>query len=145
MDMVGFEFFEEALVVGDRQDTKRRICVREFFDSTGHGLHGVDVETRVDLVEDRKLGLEYPELHCFVALLLAARQVDIERTGNEFGVKTNAFCFLGDGLADCLRLSASSNRGGLQHGLEGHAGHFGWVLHGEEKTSLGPFPCGEFQ
>ena len=40
----------------------------------------VDVEARIDLVEYRELRTKQRQLNRLVALLLAARQVDVERT-----------------------------------------------------------------
>ena len=47
----------------------------------------VDVEARVELVEDRDRGLQHRELQGFVPLLLATRKVDVERPLEEAGVE----------------------------------------------------------
>ena len=82
--VIWFELFEESLVVRDCEHAELIFAVGGFFDATGDGLHCVDVETGVDLVEDGNLWVENAELDCFVSLLLAAGQVDVERAGDEF-------------------------------------------------------------
>src|SRR5262249_31254 len=72
MHPVGHDVVEQPLVVGDDEDPA--ILAAQGVDTVGHDPQGVDVETRVGLVEDAQLGVEYRHLEDLVALLLAARE-----------------------------------------------------------------------
>ena len=64
--------------------------MRRRLDPAGAGAQRVDVEAGVELVEDGDARLEHRELQRLVALLLAARQVDVERPVEEALVEADA-------------------------------------------------------
>ena len=80
----GLSSFEQPAVVRDREHAERVVgVVREILDPPRAVAQRVDVEAGVELVEDRDLRLEHGELQRLVALLLATRQVDVERAVQE--------------------------------------------------------------
>ena len=97
-------------------------------DAAAHDAQRVDVEAGVELVEDGDLGPQHAELQRLVALLLAARQVDVERPVEEAGVEADALG-LGDdahaanvgevaagGLEGLARAASSSDTPGTSVG-----------------------------
>ena len=54
------------------------VGVSERLDPFGAGPQGIDIEAGIEFVEDRDARPQHGELQRFVALLLAAGQVDVE-------------------------------------------------------------------
>ena len=76
MHVVGHDVVEQALIVGDDDDAARRVAQR--VDAVGHRAQRVDVEAEIGLVQDAQARLEHRHLQDLVALLLAAREAEIE-------------------------------------------------------------------
>ena len=94
----------------------------------------------VELVEDGDLRRQHGELQRLVALLLATRQVDVERAVQQALVEPDAL-----GLGEQVGVEAGDRRaaGGqrlAQHVVDGDAGHLGRVLHHEVQAGGGALP-----
>ena len=74
--LVGAQLVEQPAVVGDGEHAEPVSSVAASM--RRDSAQGVDVEARVELVEDGDRGLEHAELQGLVALLLAAGEVDVE-------------------------------------------------------------------
>ena len=107
----------------------------------------VDVETGVELVEDRDLRLQDRHLQRLVALLLATRQIDIERTIEELLVEIDAGRLGAQGAVEPRDVGVASAplERFPEHGIEHHSRHFRGVLHDEVQTSRRALPRGESQ
>ena len=68
---------QDSRVVGDQQRAGGAVGLKSI-DAIGHDLEGIDVQTRVGLVQDGDLGLEELELQDLVSLLLASRKALID-------------------------------------------------------------------
>ena len=90
--------------MGDGQHPETPLAGR-LLDPAADDPQRVDVEPGVELVEDGDGGLEHAQLQRLVALLLAARQVDVERAVQEPLVEADA---LGLGRPCGSRMSAKS-------------------------------------
>jgi hypothetical protein len=73
---------EQALVVGDHQE--RALGRAQRVHALRHLLQRVDIETRIGLVEDRQLRLEYGHLKDLVALFFAAGETFVDRAMQQF-------------------------------------------------------------
>src|SRR5580658_1525503 len=69
VDHVGPQLHQQAMKVGDGQYAQPPFGGRPL-QAAGHRAQRVDVETRVDFVEDAERGAEHSELHHLVALSL---------------------------------------------------------------------------
>ena len=87
--LVRVQLVEQPHVVGDREHAEVLLLGGRLDPSRG-SAEGVDVESGVELVEDRDRWLEDGELDGLVALLLAAGQVDVQRTDQETLVEPDA-------------------------------------------------------
>ena len=87
--VVGAQLVEQPVVVGDGEHAEAGLLGGRL-DAAGAGAQGVDVETGVELVEDRDGRLEHAELQRLVALLLAAGQVDVHGAVQEAVVEADA-------------------------------------------------------
>ena len=91
--MVRTELLEQPAVVGDREHAERFAALTCFvaqrLDPPGAVAQRVDVEPRVELVEDRDPRREHRQLQRLVALLLTARQVDVQRAVQELLVEVD--------------------------------------------------------
>src|SRR2546422_11743075 len=76
---IGDDVIEQPLIVGDDDDGALRAPHR--IDAVRDELECVDVEARIGFVEDRQLRLEHSHLKDLVALLLAAGEAFVDRTG----------------------------------------------------------------
>ena len=74
---VGLDIVEQPLVMRDHDD--RAVGRAQLVDALATMPQRVDVEAAVGLVEDREPRLQHRHLEDFVALLLAAREADIDR------------------------------------------------------------------
>src|SRR6266446_5586099 len=73
---VGHDVIEKALVVGD--DDHGALGRAEAVDAVGDGPQRIDVEPRIGLIEHREPRLDHRHLQDLVALLLAAREPDVD-------------------------------------------------------------------
>ena len=110
-----------------------------------HLAQRVDVEARVDLVEDADGGPEHAELDHLGALALAAREVDVERPAQQAGVEADGLGLLDHALLQRERRlgadvahAAAGGRG--QQRVQAHAGHLDRVLQREEQPGPRPLP-----
>jgi len=78
MHEVGLHIIEQPLIMRDQQHRLVGLA-HDGVDSVADRLQRIDVEPAVGLVEDRELGPDDPHLHHLVALLLAAREADVDR------------------------------------------------------------------
>ena len=84
--LVRSQLGQQPVVVRDGEHAEAGLAVGRLggrFDAARAGAQGVDVETGVELVEDGDPRPEHGELHRLVALALAAREVDVDRTMQE--------------------------------------------------------------
>ncbi len=110
-----------------------------------HARQRVDVEARVELVEDRDRGLQHRELQGFVPLLLATRKVDVERPLEEAGVEPDPHGLGRDEVVQPLDVTALRAQCFGEHRVEAHARHLGRVLEREEEPCLRSLPRFERQ
>ena len=103
----------------------------------------IDVETTVDLVEDRELRFEHRELQRLRPLLLAARELDVEAPLEELRVDVLARGLGVQALPKDLRVGTSTVGGRSHQIAEAHAGKLDRVLHGEEQAPCRPLVRGE--
>src|SRR2546430_17124870 len=87
MHQVGLDMREDPVVM--RHENRGVVGSAQLVDRLRHGLQGVDVETRIGLVEDRELGIEDRELQDLVALLLATRKALVHGAGQVARVPTD--------------------------------------------------------
>ena len=99
---------EQPLVVGDHEDGAVRRAQR--VDAVGDELHRVDVEAGVGLVEDAHPRLEHRHLQDLVALLLAAREADVERPLQHLGVDVERLAFARTSFRNSAAFSSASPR-----------------------------------
>ena len=78
MHNVGREVVEQPLIVRDQQHAQIRTIVAHLLDTLRDDPQRIDVEPRVGLVEDGKLGFEDGHLQNLVALLFAAAEALVE-------------------------------------------------------------------
>ena len=130
--------------MGDGQHAQV-LLVGHGLDAPAAGPQGVDVETRVELVEDGEAGGEHGELEGLVALLLATREIDVERPGQELLAEADAIGLGLHGLVHGPRVTPGGHGRLGQDRLEADPGHLGRVLHGQEQPGVGPLPGFEGQ
>src|SRR3984957_15716904 len=139
VDDVGHDVVEQALIVGDHDHGA--FGRAQPVDAVGHDLERIDVEARIGLVEHRELRFEQRHLQDFIALLLAAREADIDWPTQHLLVDAE----LGRGLAHLLdefrrrelrlaALLALSVERGAQEVHRADAGDFQRILECEENT-----------
>ena len=76
MDIVHLQLVEDLRVVRDDETgIVRRVELRH---ALGHDLHRIHIEPGVRLIEERKLRCEHQQLQDLAALLLTAREADIQ-------------------------------------------------------------------
>ena len=105
----------------------------------------VDIETRIEFVEDGELGLEHRHLQGLVALLLAAGKVDVERPVEKSRIEIDARCLGFEPRTHANWRVPGRDQSFGEHLLDRHAGHLGRVLHREEQPRMGTFVRGECQ
>ncbi len=109
-------------------------------DPAGAGPQRVDVEARVELVEQGDLRLEHAQLQRLVLLLLAARQVDVDGPHQQLGVEGEPLGLGRDRRPHQLGVAARGPDGRGQQVLHGHARHLGRVLQRQEQPGVRPLP-----
>ena len=87
------------------------VLIGGLLDAAGHRHQCVYVEARVDLIEHRIAGAEHAELERLVALLLAAREVDVEGPVEEALVDAQAPGLGNQGIAHGVRVAAAGTSG----------------------------------
>jgi hypothetical protein len=92
------QLVQQAAVVRDGQHTEAAL-VGLLFDTTADGAKRIDVEPLVDLVEHRDPRTQDPELQHLVALLLPARQVDVQWTVEKAVIETDPVALVQQRLA----------------------------------------------
>ena len=85
MHHVGHDVIQQALVV--RDDHRGILGRMEFRNARGDDAKGVDVESRVGLVEDRQFRVEHRHLENLVLLLLTAREAFVHGTRSELRIE----------------------------------------------------------
>ena len=83
MDEVRHDVVEKPLVVGHHHVGVVRPLER--IDPVGHDPKGIDIQSRVRLVEQRELGLEHGHLENLVSLLLATREPGVHGPLHDLG------------------------------------------------------------
>ena len=130
---VGTQLGEQPVVVGDGQHAEPGVVavdrLRGRLDAAGAGAQGVDVEAGVELVEDRDLRRQHGELQRLVALLLAAREVDVERPVEQALLEADALGLGEQRVVEPVDRRATGGERLAQHGVDGDAGDLGRVLH----------------
>jgi hypothetical protein len=139
VDVVSPKLVEQPAVVGYGEHAEADLVGRRLHPA-GAGPQGVDVETRVELVQHGDGRTEDAELQGLVLLLLAARQVDVEGPIDEPGIERQALGLGPDVGVDRDGVATAGAGRRLQQRVERHAGHLGRVLQGEEQSGLGPLP-----
>ena len=140
MNEVGLQLFEQTRVVGDHQHAEV-VFLGGCFHAARTVTQGVDVEARVELVENCELRLEKRQLQGLVALLLASRQVDVQRARHEIGAEVDATGFLGDEGVELFCVASTRGKGLAHHVVDVNTGYLGWVLHHQVQTRKGTLPC----
>ena len=144
MHDIGLQLFEQAAVVRDDQRAKT-VLVRCVFDTASAIAQRIDVETRVELVENGDARTQHCQLQCLVALLLATRQVDVERALKKRLIEVDASRLGTQHLRDIVG-GATTSLERLGHHIDnGNARNLGWVLHHQMQTGLRTLPCGQRQ
>src|SRR5262245_27434184 len=133
------ELVQQTAVVRDREHAEVLLACR-CLDAPSARPEGIDVEARVELVEDRDGRLENGELQRLVALLLTAGQIDVQWTFEEAGVEADACRLGGDPRREVTNIAALRLERGGEHVLEAHAWHLGRVLEREEQARLRALP-----
>jgi hypothetical protein len=100
VNRVRAKLVEQAGVVRDSEYPKV-VFFGGLLDASTDYPKGVNVEPGIELVEDGEGWSQYAELQGLITLLLAPRQIDVQRTLEEFGTKPDAF---GLGLHTYLNL-----------------------------------------
>lgn len=109
-------------------------------DPAGHVAEAVDVEPRIDLVEDRDAVAEDRDLDRLVPLALPAGQVDVDRPVEQPLVEPDAPRFVVDRRGDGDRVAPCRHGRLDQHVLERDPRHFDGVLQRQEQPGLRPLP-----
>ena len=125
--------------------TIARSGARKPVDAARDGAQRVDVEAAIGLVEDREARLEHRHLEDFVALLLAAREPDIQRALQQIVADIEQFQLLAheaQELAGIEFLLAAMAPPGIDRGAQEigvvHPGDFDRVLEGEKHALARP-------
>jgi hypothetical protein len=137
MHHVGDDIIEQPLVM--RDDHERAVGRAQPVDALGHDLEGIDVEAGIGLIEHTQPRLQERHLQDLVALLLAAREPDIDPAAQHVPVDAE----LGRGLVHALEefggqefgfapLLALGIEGGAQEIEGGDARNLKRILEGEE-------------
>ena len=92
VDDVGANHLEQSVVVGD--DDAAALGGAQLVHTLGHDAHGVDVQTRVGLVEDGERGFQHGHLEDLVAFLLAPTETFVHRAARELRVELHYLTFL---------------------------------------------------
>src|SRR5690606_11277942 len=137
------DIVEEPLIVRDHHH--RAIRGAQLVDAVRDEPERVDVEPAVGFVEDRELRLQHRHLEDLVALLLAAREPDIDRPLEELVADLEELQLLPDELEELagveLRLAAAAPdrvEGGAEEVHVVHARDLDGILEGEEDPRPGP-------
>ena len=85
-------------------------------------------------------GREHGELHRLVALALAAREVDVERTVQQTLLEPDAAGLLEQQVVEPVDAPAASGERLAEHVVDGDAGHLRRVLHDEVQAGGGTLP-----
>jgi hypothetical protein len=141
MHKVGHDVVEQPLIVchHNRGVVGTLECVHPARDDA----QGIDVESRVRLVENGQLGLEHRHLQDFVALFLAARKAGIHRTAHHRGVHLDELELLLHHIEKLhrvhfvhpLRAADFIVRSTQEVGV-GHARNFHRILKGQKHAAL---------
>ena len=140
------ELGEQTLVVGDGDHRHGAFGCRLLYPAAD-GSESVDVEPGVDLVENGHGRPQDTELNHFVALLLAAGQVDVERPLEKCDVEadpTGLLLHQGQYVVSVV-VASSGAQGSGEHVGGLHARNLGRILHAEEDAGLHPLPSGEVE
>ena len=89
MNPVRMEFVEQALEMRNGQDSEAPLFCGTF-DSAGHCTKSVNVETRVNLIEDCEQRLQGGQLNNFSSLGFPSRKVHVQRTLEKVGAQANS-------------------------------------------------------
>src|SRR6056297_686883 len=142
--VVGTQLVQQPAVVRDGQHAERLVAGIGF---VAHRLHPpgavaqcVDVEARVELVEDRDLGCQHRQLQGLVALLLATREVHVERPVEEALLEADPGRLVAQLLVEVTGGAPTRGERFGEHVVEHHAGHLGGILHHQMQAGRGAFP-----
>ena len=139
--MVGAELFQQAVVVGDGDHAQRLVgVVGERLHPAGAVAQGVDVQARIQLVEDRELRPQHRQLQRLVALLLAAGQIHVERPVEERRAEADALGLTAERSVQPVGAAAAGGERLAHHVGQHHAGHLAGVLHHQVQAGLGTTP-----
>jgi hypothetical protein len=146
---IGLQYFQQSPEVGDGQHTQSPLF-GSLFHPPAHSRQGIDIESGVDLVEDREPGSEHSHLQCLVPFALSTRKIDVEGAGEKPLVKANA---LGLGAHPLTHIAGSGigpnfagldlGPGGGQRGDQRDTRYFDRMLHAEKQSSAGSLPGGQ--
>ena len=139
MDLVGLQFVEKSLIVGDDERPHLGPVLTHLSHPAGDDSKGVDVESRVGLVEDRHLGFEDRHLQDLVALLLAAGETLVEIALAERWIHLEAFHPFHDRKPQLQygEIDALAGRERLAEEVDHRdAGDLLWVLERQEDAGL---------
>ena len=91
--------------MGDCKNTKVELG-RGGFDAARARAKSINVEARIKLIENCKLGPQYRELHRFVALLLSTGKINVDGTIKKASCQSNALGFSGNGGVNDRRITS---------------------------------------
>ena len=133
---------QEAIEVGDGQQADAPLG-GVVLQAPRHLAQGVDVETRVNFVEDADRGPNHPQLDHFGALALATGEVDVEGSAQQAGIETYGLRLLfhsllqrGGRLRANLAHTAPHSRSSQQR-VQAHPGDLHRVLQRQEQPGAG--------
>ena len=148
MDMVGLDIVEQPLVMGDHDDSTIRRALR--VDALRDNSQRVDIKTAIGLVQQRELRLQHRHLENLVALLLAAREADIDAALKQILADLQLFQLGADGFEELagieFRLAAITARrieGGAEEIHIVHARYLDRILESEKDAFARPLIGGE--
>ena len=102
-----------------------------------HLAERIDIESRVDFVEDADGRAEDTELHHLGALRLASREVDVERAPQQLRVEADGLRLVGHAAGEC-RLGRSVGRRRVEQGVQADARHLHGVLRARGRGRRAP-------
>ncbi len=76
MNAIRHDIIQQALIMGD--DGAENVSSRSALTPSATMLQRVDIQPGIGFVQDGELGLQHGHLQHFVALLLTAREADIQ-------------------------------------------------------------------
>ena len=138
MDDIGPQLVEQPGVVGDGEDAEP-VVVGHRLDPTGDVAQRVDVETAVDLVENRELGSQHRELEGLGPLLLPTGELDVQPAVEELLRDTEARRFRRHARREVVGRAALTPERGVEEVAEADPGELHRVLEREEETVGGSF------